>query len=361
MSPQEFVDKWRLVTTSERATAQTHFNELCELLGEPKPHDVDPNGDWYAFEKGAAKTGGGDGWADVWKRGAFAWEYKGKHKDLEKALAQVKQYAAALENPPLLVACDINRIVVTTNWTNTVSVRYEVSLEDLLIPGKRNLLQQVFRGDVALRTGEERAHLTQKVAKEFAELARELEAAGHDPLVAAHFVNRLVFCMFAEDAGLLRDHLFTEMLDAVRNSPQDFQGLAQDLFRAMSKGGRVGFKAIDWFNGGLFEDDVALPLDRKQIERVRKAAALDWSAIDPSILGTLFERGLDPAKRSQLGAHYTDPENIMRIVEPVVLRPLRREWEAARAEIEEYKSPAKRRERFEAFHRRLRPRYLRRR
>jgi len=91
VSPQEFVDKWRQVTTSERATAQTHFNELCDLLGERKPHEADPSGEWYAFEKGAAKTGGGDGWADVWKRGAFAWEYKGKHKDLDKALAQVKQ------------------------------------------------------------------------------------------------------------------------------------------------------------------------------------------------------------------------------------------------------------------------------
>lgn len=354
MSPQDFVDKWRLVSTSERATAQSHFNDLCELLGEPKPHDVDPAGNWYAFEKGAAKTGGGDGWADVWKRGAFAWEYKGKHKDLEKALSQVKQYAAALENPPLLVTCDIERIVVTTNWTNTVSVRYELALDDLLIPAKRELLKQVFRGDAALRTGESRAALTQKVAREFAELARELESAGHDPLVTAHFVNRLVFCMFAEDAGLLRDQLFSELLGSAQAHPSEFQGLAQDLFRAMSKGGRFGPKIIDWFNGGLFEDDTALPLDRKQIDRVRKAAALDWSAIDPSILGTLFERGLDPAKRSQLGAHYTDPENIMRIVEPVVLRPLRREWEAAKAEIEAYKSAAKKRERFETFHKRLR-------
>jgi hypothetical protein len=51
---------------------------------------------------------------------------------------------------------------------------------------------------------------------------------------------------------------------------------------------------------------------------LRNAAALNWSAIDVSIFGTLFERGLDPAKRSQLGAHYTDPATIMRIVEPVI-------------------------------------------
>lgn len=163
------------MTTSERATAQSHFNDLCELLGEPKPHDVDPTGDFYAFEKGANKTGGGDGWADVWRNNCFAWEYKGKHKDLEKALAQVKQYASALDNPPLLVACDIERIVVTTNWTNTVSVRREIKLDDLLTSVARDYLKRVFRGDESLRTGESRAALTQKVAREFASLARKLQ------------------------------------------------------------------------------------------------------------------------------------------------------------------------------------------
>ena len=93
-------------------------------------------------------------------------------------------------------------------------------------------------------------------------------------------------------------------------------------------GGLVGFESVAWFNGGLFDDDAALPLERSEIETTLKAAALDWSEIDPSILGTLFERGLDPDKRSQLGAHYTDRDKIMRIVEPVVVRPWLVEWEA---------------------------------
>ncbi len=62
-------------------------------------------------------------------------------------------------------------------------------------------------------------------------------------------------------------------------------------------------------------------MEKADIDTVRSVAALDWSEIDPSILGTLFERGLDPDKRSQLGAHYTDRDKIMRIIEPVVIRP----------------------------------------
>ena len=109
--------------------------------------------------------------------------------------------------------------------------------------------------------------------------------------------------MFAEDVELLPEKLFQKLLDASRADPASFAPNATQLFAAMRSGGHVGFTRVDWFNGGLFDDDTALPLDREDIADLIEAARLDWSQIDPSILGTLFERGLDPAKRSQLGAH----------------------------------------------------------
>ena len=130
----------------------------------------------------------------------------------------------------------------------------------------------------------------------------------------AHFVNRLVFCMFAEDVGLLPDQMFRRMLEQARLRPERIRrDGAQRTLRApcIGRAGAVGFEEVAWFNGGLFDDDTALPLDRPQVNAVREAAGLDWSEIDPSILGTLFERGLDPDKRSQLGAHYTDRDKIM--------------------------------------------------
>ena len=141
--------------------------------------------------------------------------------------------------------------------------------------------------------------------------------------------------MFAEDVGLLPNDMFTRMLEHARQRPEDFATLAADLFGAMSVGGRVGFEAVEWFNGGLFEDDATLPMGKAQIETTLKASKLDWSNIDPSILGTLFERGLDPDKRSQLGAHYTDRDKIMRIIDPVIVRPLLAEWAAEKARISE--------------------------
>ncbi|MDE2974667.1 MAG: hypothetical protein OXU64_08125 [Gemmatimonadota bacterium] len=107
-------------------------------------------------------------------------------------------------------------------------------------------------------------------------------------------MNRLVFCMFAEDVGLLPGAMFTRMLEHAWRAPETFETLARDLFGAMFEGGRVGFETVEWFNGGLFEDDATLPMDRAQIETTLEASELDWSNIDPSILGTLLERGLDP-------------------------------------------------------------------
>ena len=107
-SPTEFIAKWRANHAHERAASQEHFLDLCALLGEPTPNS-DPTGAAYAFEKGATKASGGDVWADVWRRGRFAWEYKGKHKDLVAAYNQLLRYREDLENPPVLVVCDMDR------------------------------------------------------------------------------------------------------------------------------------------------------------------------------------------------------------------------------------------------------------
>ena len=333
MTPGAFIAKWRAAELKERAAAQEHFIDLCRLLDEPTPAEADPTGNWYGFERGARKDSGGDGWADVWKRHHFAWEYKSQHADLDAAFNQLRQYALALENPPLLIVSDMARFRIRTNWTNSVSETHEFSLDDLADAAFRDKLKWAMSDPERLRPGETRQALTERAAATFAALAQSLRERGHDPQAVAHFVNRLVFCMFAEAVGLLRDNMFTRMLERARLRPERFSSMARTLFGAMATGGEVGFETVDWFNGGLFDDDTALPLNKAEIETTLKASALDWSEIDPSILGTLFERGLDPSKRSQLGAHYTDRDKIMRIIEPVVIRPWLAEWEAAKVRI----------------------------
>ena len=333
MTPHQFIEKWRASELKERSASQEHFIDLCRLLDEPTPAEADPTGETYCFERGARKDTGGDGWADVWKRHHFAWEYKGQRADLNSAFGQLRQYALALENPPLLIVSDMVRFRIRTNWTNSVSRLHEFDLDDLADAATRNKLKWAFSDPERLRPGETRQTLTERVASSFAAVARALRERGHDPQTVAHFVNRLVFCMFADDVGLLPNQMFTRMLRESLKTPAAFGELAGELFRAMASGGRVGFETVDRFNGNLFNDDTTLPLEKSDIQTVLEASDLDWSEIDPSILGTLFERGLDPAKRAQLGAHYTDRDKVMLLVDPVVVRPLLAEWDAEKTAI----------------------------
>ena len=342
MSPRKFITKWSESKLGERQAAQSHFLDLCRLLEVDSPAEADTSGDTYAFEKGAQKTTGRSGYADVWKQGAFAWEYKGPGRDLDAAYAQLQQYAPALGNPPLLVVSDTRRIVVRTNWTNTVSEVHSFELADIAVPEVLQKLRWLFVDPERFRPTVTREAVTQDVAGSFAELADELRRAEHEPLLVAHFINQLVFCMFAEDAKLLKDKMFTRVLETALSGSVSFQELASDLFSKMHAGGRLGLEKVPHFNGGLFADGqaMALPLSDDQVRRCLTAARLDWSQIDPSILGTLFVRGLDPSKREELGAEYTSRETIMTIIRPVLTDPVLAEWTNIRSQIEALIDPA---------------------
>jgi len=339
MTPGEFAARWRWVTTTERASAQSHFLDLCALLDEPGPIEADPTGTWYAFEKGAEKLDGHDGFADVWKRGAFAWEYKGKRKDLKAAYRQLVDYKDALENPPLLVVSDMERIEVRTNFTSLSPVLYTVTLDDLASADPAEalrVLHAVFSDPEALRPHITPAQLTEEAARRFAELAGSLQSRGEAPQRVAHFLDKLLFCLYAEDTGLLPKGLLSRLADATHAKPATFAAALGELFGRMAEGGGMfGAEVIQWFNGGLFDSADVLTLTAPEIATLQELSRLDWSRIEPAIFGTLFERGLDPAQRAQLGAHYTSRDDIWRLVEPVIIRPLRRELAAMQAQVTE--------------------------
>jgi hypothetical protein len=335
-----FIQRWESATLSERSAAQQHFTNLCDVLGQPQPAAADQTGAFYTFEKGVAKTGGGQGFADVWLRGHFAWEYKGRHKNLIAAYQQLLQYREDLENPPLLVVCDLNRFEVHTNFTGTAKRVYAFELADLASPEPTatcalpplDVLRALFSDPERLRPQQTTAQVTEQAAVEFATLAESLRRRDHDPEQAAHFLMRLLFCLFAEDIGLLPRGLFGRLVAATRAHPAAFGAQLRQLFTAMAAGGWFGTDSIEHFDGGLFADDLVLDLTSDDLSVLARATALDWASVEPAIFGTLFERSLDPGKRAQLGAHYTSREDIVLIVEPVLMAPLRRRWADVQAQ-----------------------------
>ena len=334
MNVAQFIAKWQRAELTEQSASQQHFLDLCAVVDHPEPATVDPTGDRFTFERGATKQDGRDGWADVWKRGFFGWEYKGKRKDLDAAFRQLLLYKDALENPPLLVVCDMERIVVHTNFTGTRPDVHDIPLAELAEPRNLEIVRRVFHAPDKLRPGTTSEAITAEAASCVAEIAQQLRDRGVAPTDAAHFLDRVVFCLFAEDVGLLPELLFTRLLEKTQRDPERFARLTGQLFDAMGVGGDFGVHTIRHFNGNLFEPGPVLDLRPQEIGSLYAAARLDWAAVDPSIFGTLFERGLDPSKRAQLGAHYTSREEIEILVDPVVMQPLRREWEGIQAVVE---------------------------
>ena len=329
MTPAQFVAKWKDNTLSERAGSQAYFLDLCAMIGVDPPNDPDN----YCFERGATRTGAGHGWADVWKRGHFGWENKGPGGDLSGALRQLMTYALALDNPPLLVVSTREITQIHTHFTGTPSETYTIRLEDIGTPENQQRLRWLFTDPEKFRPGRTVLDITADAAGRFADIAKSMTERGHDPAKIAHFLIQCLFCMFAEDIGLLPKKLFERVIAKRQADTAKLAVSMTEMFEAMRTGGDFLLEDIAYFNGGLFEHVEAIELISSEVEALLAASRMDWSSIEPSILGTLFERGLDPKIRAPLGANYTDPGTIMKLVRPVVVEPLEREWEAAKAKI----------------------------
>ena len=388
MTPGEFKRKWSRYTGKESSAYQEHFNDLCRLLEQKTPAEADPSGsDFFCFQKRVVKDAElfdietpkpsdphERGFADVWKKGFFAWEYKGKKKNLDEAYKQLLRYRESLLNPPLLVVCDFDRYIVRTNFNGTVQETHEFNNEQIDRPENWRILRALFEDPEFLKPQRTTAEVTETLAAQIAEVAKSLQKresveladaktrkevnfAQRRNLRIARFLNRIIFCFFAEDSGLLPPLLFSEIAKTALDDPKQFAHALEELFRVMAKGGMYGHHKIRHFNGHLFEEATVFELNEKELGILAQAAESDWQFIQPSIMGTLFERALEPEQRSQLGAHYTSEDDIRTLVEPVLMAPLRREWSALKGELapafKKGKASKEQREKLAAFLKKL--------
>ncbi|MDF1553449.1 MAG: hypothetical protein P1P84_10330 [Deferrisomatales bacterium] len=412
---QDFVDKWKASGGAERANYQLFLSELCDVLDVPHPDPTVPDDtdNEYVFERAVTfRHGDGTtstGFIDLYRRGCFVLEAKQgterqealetgaprplplpageEHRARKKGTAvrgtgawdsamlrargQAEAYARALPvaegRPPFVVVVDVGHsIELFSEFSRTGGTyvpfpeprRHRVFLDQLADESVRETLRLVWTDPLALDPTRRSARVTREIADRLARLARSLETAGHDPHAAAGFLMRCLFTMFAEDVGLLPDNSFTGLLEELRRSPAAFAPTVEELWQKMATG---GFSAalrtpVRRFNGGLFEEAAALPLDEAQVALLLEAARADWRDVEPTIFGTLLERALDPAERHKLGAHFTPRAYVERLVLPTVVEPLREEWAAVQVAAltldQQGKTDAAAAE-LEAFHRRL--------
>jgi hypothetical protein len=380
-----FIARWAAATASERANSQPFLCELCDVLGVARPEPTREGGYAFEFEVTEQHADGStsQGRIDLYRRGCFVLESKqfqaakaaasqlelaaqeagviAKKKSSQpvrgtgawddamvKARGQAERYVRALPanepNPAFLLVVDVGHsIEVFADFTQAGRAylpfpdprTFRVRLEHLADEKARERLRLIWTNPAALDPARQSADVTREISAHLAELAKSLELAGHRPRVVADFLTRCLFCMFAEDVGLLPERSFTDLLDSVAGDGAGFRELVEQLFREMNSGTGQGIsivlrKKLLQFNGGLFSDFTVLPVNGLQLGLLKEAAKQNWSRVEPAIFGTLLERALNPGERHKLGAHYTPRAYVERLVLPTVVEPLRAEWESVR-------------------------------
>ncbi len=350
ITPRDFIAKWDGADFGEKQAAQEMFLDICGMVGHPTPV-AHGDSEVFTFEKRVP-----GGFADAYLEGHFVWEFKGRDRQLSEAVVQAVGYARHLKNPPLIVASSFETVRIETNFPGMELVQHNIALSELAEPANLELLHNVFHNPDALRPQRSVAAVTQDTAHLFSQIVADMEGYTADPELLARYLNRIVFCLYAEDAGLLPEDILSDILHVNRRRPDLSNRALANLFDQMAAGGLFGTYEITPFNGDLFRGDTPVELSSGAMQRLGEAVVANWRSIEPSIFGTLFERALDASKRAQTGAHYTGAEDIELVVEPVVMTPLRREWDAARQEIDlllEEDNADAARERLKAFRRRL--------
>ena len=393
MTPDDLIAKWAPSGGAEGANAQPFVIDLCDMLGVPRPDPAQEReaANDYVFERsvkhsvkhverGVTTTNR----IDCYRRGRFILESKQSSSQaarsaragqlsllpedmapirggtarrgtpawdraMRRAYAQARGYVGDLPAdhaaPPFLVVVDVGHVIELyadfsgqgRNYTQFPNrADYQIPLDALRDPAIRERLRAVWEEPHALDPAIRSAEVTRDIAERLARVAAHLEGR-HEPAAVAGFLMRCLFTMFAEDVELIpRDH-FTDLLASLKDRPEAFVPALEHLWATMDTG---GFEArtqavLRRFNGALFKDRTALPLERDAIHELHTAASRDWREVEPAIFGTFLERALNPRERSRLGAHYTPRAYVERLVVPTIIEPLREDWQDAQARMAE--------------------------
>jgi hypothetical protein len=356
-----FAFRWYGRAGNEQQLAQSFLIDLCDALGTAKPNDGTFTLEDFTFEKKVVVPGVEHGRIDLYKRGHFVLEAKcGRESSKEAGSAPVrgtKAYDRYIERafwdqgrlyatripeglPPLVIVADVGwKLWIWRKDGDSYGgyhspKRIEIPLDRIADEDHARIVLACFEAPETLDPSHEQERVTREAAGRIAELAQSLDRR-FKPDEVARFLMRCLFCMFAEDADLLEHNFFTAMLHKALDHPEAFAPELARFFETMDRGGTYDFRLVRRFNGALFHDASALPLEAAEIRLLADAALLRWDRVDPSIFGTLLERALDPRERKRLGAHYTPRAYVERLVRPTIEEPLRREWEVAQARADE--------------------------
>ena len=315
---EDFVEKHH-ADTYEKGQAQMYWRDFFHIFGVDI-HNI------VVFEEAVKKFDGSQGYIDVFWKGKLLIEHKSLGKDLNAAYSQAIGYLDQLpteELPEYIIVSDFQRIRLTNLITKEEN---EIHINQL--PSKIHLFHFIYQEN---RDEVPQLDLNLKASRLLADLHEDILKENYDEHSLELFMVRILFCLYAEDTNIFKPKQFKRLI-AKSNEPYRVGEDLQLLFRILDqkpedrqKNLPPEFQAFPYVNGELFREPIVPPIFNKHtVELLIKACNFDWSEINPSIFGSLFQNVVDPEVRRYLGAHYTSEENINKVINDLFLNDL---WE----------------------------------
>jgi hypothetical protein len=337
----QFAARWQ-GETYEKGESQSFWSEFLTVFG------IDRRRHGAFFEYAIKKAGNKQGYIDLFWPGKLLAEQKSVGRDLTKAEFQAFDYLPAMPDydlPQAIVVSDFATFQVRHLDTDKV---WTFPLEDL----SRNVRVFGFLIEDTSRIYEEQNPVNRDAAEKMAALHNQLEGNRYIGRDLELLLTRIVFCLFADDAGIFERDTFARFIrNRTRPDGSDTGPFLVQIFEVLNTPYELRQTTLDhdlrkfpYINGGLFEDRLRTPgFTGEMRHALLTATLLDWREVSPAIFGSMFQGVMDAEQRRNLGAHYTSEKNILRVIQPLFLDDLYAEFETAKRS----------RRALEAFHRKL--------
>lgn len=312
-------------TSNEEADAKPFLVEFFNVFGITSKRVS-------TFEHRVKKLDDKDGYIDLLWKGTILIEMKSRGKNLDKAFEQAKDYLHGLkehELPKYILISDFENFRLhDLEETKTI----EFKLNDIV----NNVQHFGYLLGYQKKVYKEQDPANIKAAELMGKLHDRLEEIGYTGHPLEVYLVRLLFCLFAEDTTIFEKQQFQEYIEQRTNiDGSDLAAKLQELFQVLNTPKDKRFKNLDeqladfpYVNGKLFEENLpTASFDSKMRQALLDCTYIDWSKISPAIFGSMFQSVMNPKERRNLGAHYTSETNILKLIKPLFLDELWKEFE----------------------------------
>jgi len=330
---QDFISFANDVKGQEDSEGQTFLNRFMGVFGYRDVHDAGGTFEYRVKVDGTTK------FADMLLPKKLLVEMKSRGKHLEDSFKQAKTYwdEAYDKKTQYVILCNFDEFWIY-DWHRQKEPLDKITLKELAENPKRwEAFNFLLKEEKLPKFSNNFEEVTREVADKlvyiYNNLVKRKDEIKLEKTQIQRFVLQCLVALFAEDVDLFpKEDFFNDIIQDCLEGKCSSYDMFKDLFATMNNpetpiGGK--FKGVKYFNGGLFKEINPIELNREELQALKEASDKDWSKVQPYILGAIFEDSMEKEERHAYGAHFTYESDIMKIVEPTILRPFRESFEKA--------------------------------